>query len=183
MLLDWSEPSQTRPSRTKVSRRPRTPASRGFFARSLRASRTYLHRNPCLALGYPLWIAPAAKVSPSGLRGYRRAAWNKRRAGHQEVGARDTLGRGGARARAGAARERAGGGPRRAPPSGCARRSACAEPLRGLSDGPESPSRASTSSTEGLERPPTLTLGGRSSALCAPGLGPRCSVAEVGSLP
>jgi hypothetical protein len=109
--LSRTEPNRTEPNRAELRRGqprwPEDPSISGIF-RFVRASRTYT-ATPCLALRHPLRIAPAAKVSSPELRGHRRVPWNKRRTGHQEVGARDTLGRGGALAREGAASGREAG--------------------------------------------------------------------------
>lgn len=69
--LSRTEPNRTEPGRGQP-RWPEDPSISGIF-RSVRASRTYI-ATPCLAPEDPLWIAPAAKVSSPGLRGYRRVA-------------------------------------------------------------------------------------------------------------
>ena len=135
-MLSQSKPNRTEPNRTEPGRvAPRSaevargPQHLGHL--SLRARIAYLHRN-----SVPRSPAPSANRSCSKgeLAGAARAP-----TGAVEQKAHGTPGSGGQRhpgsrwrAGSGGRCKRAGGGPRRAPPSGRARRSACAEPLRGL---------------------------------------------------
>lgn len=126
----------------------------------LRARIAYLHRNsvPCSR------VPPVNRSCSKGeLAGAARVP-----TGVEKQKARGTPGSGGQRhPGSGGLCERAGGGPRRAPPPDRARRSACAEPLRGLSVA-QSGRRAHPRAAPGeLGCQPARTFGGRS---LAPGL-------------
>lgn len=123
--------NRTEPGRAE----PRSAVARGtqhLRHHSLCARIPYLHRNSVPCSRVPSVdrscskgkLAGAARVPTGGVK--QKARGTPGSGGQRHPGS-------GWRAGSGGRCERAGGGPRRAPPPGRARRSACAEPLRGLS--------------------------------------------------